>query len=604
MIKTQIKKFIEFSAEKLICVKDVTDPEYMKYNSFSIYMGLLFVATLTATITTVIQHQYSFLPFILGLTIVAFFSGHDVRKRRIPMKQLDLIVISVEILLTIMCPILYMTSGGLHSATTLWFFLVLVLSFIMLEGARKWFFLSLQAFFYIGIIILDVNELISTSGTLSEKEWGLGTIIAITVVPVSVGGYINFQLNEYRRQQQRLAIEIQDVSSKKEQTEELMAQVEEQKKIAENALKTQTEFLSNMNHEIRTPLNAVLGMSDVILRLDDVDQIHKLVLNIKGAATGLSVMLGDILEYSESGENVIKVSLEPYPVEAIFNSIRNMSVPRIEEKGLKFVEKRDKIPQMLKGDVTRLLQILSYIMNNAIKYTEKGSITFSALYDYEKKDLVLSISDTGIGIKKEDLPYIFDGFKRVEASEHKHTDGTGLGLTLAKKIIEKMGGTIVVDSTFGEGSTFIIRIPQVEVNMRESAFKPVEESSSKFELPGKRIMYVDNTQANHLIMDSILLDTGAFVGHEFGPKELLEYKTDRLKEYDMFIFDYDLPSMDAAQLMTHLRAKGIKVPIVCASDGFTAENADSIKDKGFAFFVTKPLKKQEVLEKITSYWYG
>ena len=599
----KINKFIEFSMDKLICIKDPTDPEYMKYNSFSIYMGLLFVATLSATITTVIQKQYSFLPIIIGLTVVAFFSGHDVRKRRLPMKQLNLILYFVEVLLTILCPVLYMTSGGLHSATTYWFFLVLMLTYIMVEGFHKWIFVFLQLALYLTVILLDGYGLVVVSGELSGRDWYLGVAVALISVSLSVGGYISFQLAEYKRQQQRLIIEIQDVSSKKEKSEELMMLVEEQRDIAEKALRTQSEFLSNMNHEIRTPLNAIIGISEVINRIDDVEQIHDLVSNITSAAKGLNVMLQDILEYSATGENKLEIHNEAYNTDVIFNSFRNMCVPRLEEKGLKFIQKRDRIPKLLMGDITRTQQVIFNIANNAIKYTEKGSITFDVRYDYDKQELNITVSDTGIGIEEEELPYIFDQFRRVEESKNKHTDGTGIGLALSKKIIEMMGGKISCESVFGQGSTFHISIPQAIVPVAASELADELPKKAKAEFPGKRIMYVDNTQANHLIMDSILLETGAFVGHEFNPSEVLDLAQSELKSYDAFIIDYVLPGMDGAELKKHLEGRGVTGYIICVTDDLSEKNVEKLKSKGAEIIVSKPLKRTEVHDLLNDLWY-
>lgn len=597
-----LQKFIDFSLNKLICIKDVTDPEYMKYNSFSIYMGLLFVATLTATITTAIQGQYTFLPFIIGLTIVAFFSGHDVRRKRIPMKQLEMIVMCVEILSTVICPILYVTSGGIHSATTIWFFLVINLTFIMLEGKKKWTFLTLQIVLYVGAIVMDGLGFVHISGEMAEGSWYFGTIVALVVVSFSIGGYIHFQLSEYRRQQQNLIMEIKEVSAKKSKTDELMKLVETQRDIAQKALKTQGEFLSNMNNEIRNPLNAIIGISEVISRIDDVDQIHDLIGNITGAAKGLNVMLGDILEYSETGENALEIHPEPYNTDIIFNSFRNMFVPSMEQKGLKFELEREKIPKVLIGDVTRTQQVLFHITNNAIKYTDKGKIVFSVSYDYDRQTLQMSIKDTGIGIKEEDIPDIFDQFKRLENANHRRTEGTGLGLALSKKIIEKMGGSIFVESVYGEGSLFTIRVPQAEVRKVPKESEQPVQTEIKYDFQGKKVMYVDNTQANHLIMDSMLLETGAFIGHEYSPKDLLDYSQDKLKSYDMFIIDYVLPVMDGAELLAHLRSRGVKAPAICASDELTEDNIMIFKRKGFNYFVSKPLKKSEVHKKLSEIW--
>lgn len=592
----KLQKLIERMVDKLICIKDVTDPEYMKYNSFSIYMGLLFIAMLAATFTTAIQGQYSFLPFIIGLTIVAFFAGHDVRKRRIPMKQLDMTVILVEVLLTVLCPVLYMVSGGLYSATTIWFFLVLILTFITLEGSKKWIFFIIQLVLYIGVLMLDRYGVVLILGKLSTSDWYLGTIVSLIVVSISVGGYISFQISEYMKQQKRLTSEIKDISLKKQKTEDLLEETKKQKNITEKALKTQSDFLLNMNQEIRTPLNAIIGLSEVISKIDDVDQIHELTKDVTSAAKGLGILINDILEYSATGDNRIVISPEPYNTDIIVNAFRNMCVPLIEEKGLEFEQKREKLPKLLMGDFNRTQQVLFHIANNAIKYTDKGKISFGVKYDYEKQQLILTISDTGIGIREEDMPYIFEQYRRVEKLGNNHLNSAGISLALSKKIIEKMGGSIAAESVYGEGSTFVISIPQSEVMVKERTRTNVTANNNKTDLNGRKIMYVDNGQANHLIIEAILSKAFATVECETTPKAVLNYTDDKLMTYDAYIVDYVLAGMDGAELMSNLRNRGVNAPVIAVSDELTEEKKELFSKKGFDGFVSKPFKGPEVYE--------
>lgn len=580
-------------------ISDPMDPDYLRYNTFSLYITLLFVAVVASTILTAVQKQYTFLPYAIVMCFVGYFSRTIVQKKRMSTKMFRKVVFGLEVFLTLLGPLLYVSSGGIRSSVSIWFFLILIYTTVMFEGRWQVIFYFLQIIFYFIAVILDYFGLIEVTGQLSETSWYLSLFVSIAVVSGCVGTLIMAQINEYKQRQNELIDEIKEASRQREQAEEIMAQYEEQREIAEKALKTRSEFLKNMSHEVKTPLNAILGLADVIGRLNDVNEIHTLVGNITNAAKGLNIIISDILEYSAGGDVEVEINNSPYPSELLFNSFRNMCVPQLESKGVGYKIERDRLPAFLMGDITRIQQILFNLLSNAVKYTNEGTVTYKVLYSYSNEELMIIVSDTGIGIKEDNLKTIFDSFERIEAADTKHTEGIGLGLSLCKKIIDALGGKISCQSVYGEGTSFIVKIPQKPV---DPALVQSKETTlhAKYDFSGKKILYVDNTQANHFALDRMLLDTGAYVGHSFSVKDVLELPDEKLRELDLVILDYVYQSMDAVHLLAHLREKGMICPALCAIGKNNLKEAEIVTKKGFEAIIEKPLVLEEVLKSISS----
>lgn len=591
-------------------IKDPTDPDYMRYNNFSLFISVLSYAMLASTILTAIQKQWNFLPISIALLVIAFAAAFTVRKYKLPKKVFLFVIYFLEIGITIASPVIYITSGGIKSSTTIWFFLVLILSIIILDGVSRVVFYILQLVVYLGVVALDYNGLITVSGELSRFAWYLSLYAAVPVVSLAIAVFIFNQINELRQGQERISEELKDTVKQKEDIERLTAELEQQKAIAERALNTQKEFISNMNHEVRTPLNTVIGLAEIVSRVDDIDEVHNLTYAIRNAANGVGALVEDILEYSATGDLKPNLKLAPYHTEALLGAFRNICVPALEKKGIAYEVRRDAMPTFLLGDITRIQQILHHLFSNAVKFTNEGKVIYRVNYNFEKQELTICVEDTGIGIDTDDLPYIFDPFKRTEDSEHKHTTGIGIGLTLTKKIVDSMHGDIYVQSGVGKGSVFTVVIPQKETKMEGNPMggpvapglikNPVNKEKTGYDFRGKKLMFVDSTMPNHLIFDRMIIDTGIFSAHENDPKEIVNQPSSKLREFDIFIIDYNLPSIDGAQLLMHMRTKGIKAPVICMSNDINEGNKEEYLSKGFAGCLSKPLNRDELLATIDS----
>lgn len=277
---------------------------------------------------------------------------------------------------------------------------------------------------------------------------------------------------------------------------------------AEKADRAKSDFLASMSHEIRTPINAVLGMNELIIRESSEENIRDYAKDIESSGRMLLSLINDILDFSKVESGKMEIISVEYDLASVINDIINMLSTKAKDKGLDFLVEVDQtIPSMLYGDERKITQIITNLMTNAIKYTEKGSVKLSikGAEDDIGYKLYLSVSDTGKGIKEEDQKRLFESFTRVDEVENRAIEGTGLGLTLTKCFTEMMGGELSVESVYGEGSTFTAYIRQEIVKAdpigdfeeRIARKRQQRENSSQgLHAPGCKVLVVDDVQMN------------------------------------------------------------------------------------------------------------
>ncbi|WP_424244968.1 PAS domain S-box-containing protein [Elusimicrobium posterum] len=267
---------------------------------------------------------------------------------------------------------------------------------------------------------------------------------------------------------------------------------------AELANKTKSEFLANMSHEIRTPMNAILGMTDLAIRKNPPEGIGEYLKNIKGAASSLLAIINDILDFSKVEAGIIEIIPANYDVNSLINDLSTVIKMRIGNKPIDFIiEDNPALPRTLIGDIVRVKQIALNILTNAVKFTDSGfvKVTFDAAPADNKNEVMLkvSVTDSGIGIKKEDLPLLFGNFSQLDTKKNRNVEGTGLGLAISKKFTELMGGSIKVESEYGKGSCFSFEIKQGVADARSSA---VIESDKN---PKAAVWIENETRADSII---------------------------------------------------------------------------------------------------------
>ena len=299
-------------------------------------------------------------------------------------------------------------------------------------------------------------------------------------------------------------------------------ELREAKAAAEYASQAKSVFLSNMSHEIRTPINAVLGMNEMILRESEEQNILEYSENIRTAGTTLLGLINDILDFSKIEAGKMDIIPVNYDLSSVINDLVMMIQARTDKKGLLLKLDFDgDIPKMLYGDEVRIKQVVTNILTNAVKYTEKGSVTFHIGYERIADDpgsvfLDFSVADTGIGIKPEDMAKLFSEFERIEEKRNRNIEGTGLGMNITKSLLEMMGTSLKVESVYGEGSTFSFRLKQKVIKWdslgdyeaaHRASLLSMKKYQEKFTAPDAHVLVVDDTPMNLTVFKGLLKKT-------------------------------------------------------------------------------------------------
>ena len=415
-----------------------------------------------------------------------------------------------------------------------------------------------------------------------------------------------------------------------ESAKELLKSKEE----ADRANRGKSDFLSNMSHEIRTPINAVLGMNEMILReslealknlpgdnesvMQIFSDISKYSGNIESAGNNLLSLINDILDFSKIESGKMQLVEANYKLSSVLNDVCNMIFFKAKEKGLAFSVDVDRtIPDVLNGDEIRVRQIIINILNNAVKYTKEGHVDLnvrSQEYDsYEKRAicLIVSVSDTGIGIKEEDIGKLFTKFERVDLEQNSTVEGTGLGLAITQNLLEMMGGDIEVKSVYNEGSTFIIRLPQVVVNDEpvgdfkrkfDESIETMETYVESFHAPDAHILVVDDTKMNLLVVEGLLKNTGLKIDTATSGARSIELARDN--HYDIILMDQRMPEMNGTQAMQHIKdEKGVNAttPFICLTADAISGAKERYMESGFTDYLTKPIDYSALEKMLINY---
>ena len=386
--------------------------------------------------------------------------------------------------------------------------------------------------------------------------------------------------------------------------QKIISELEKDKEEVEVASKAKTDFLSNMSHDIRTPMNAIIGFSESLLMEELSDYQKGEVQNIYDAATTLLAIINNILDVSriESGKEEKKE--KPYEFRKIIMQLTSVITSKIDKQKVRFNINIDKnVPTHYIGDELKLYQILMNLLSNAVKYTESGSINFSVsadIFDNEAR-LKFIVSDTGIGIKKEDYDKLFVKFSRINNPENNHEiEGTGLGLVITKSLTELLGGTINFESEYGKGTTFTVVIPQkiyrgAEQNAVNDVSKIATVSSVHFDGSLYDVLVVDDNNLNLKVAERILSDYKFQITLASSGEEAISKITSGAR-YDLIFLDHMMPGMDGIQTLRELKKiEGVKIPPVIA---LTANAMVGMKEmylnEGFDGYISKPINREEL----------
>ncbi len=378
-------------------------------------------------------------------------------------------------------------------------------------------------------------------------------------------------------------------------------------KQANSAAKAKGNFLASTSHEIRTPMNAILGMNEMILREAENDpETAKAANNIKNAGNLLLSIINNILDISKIESGKMDLYNSDYHLYPLLTSVEENVSSMVKAKNLSYeleIEDED-MPEYLNGDELRLSQLLSNLVDNAVKYTREGYVKVRVSYeqiDHSKLNLIISVQDSGIGIKPEDMDRLFTPFERVHFKEAQNISGAGLGLTLVKYIIDLMGGKIEINSTYGVGSIFTVTIPQNfgdrNISVREyKETVPEEPDDSPTVFPDAKILVVDDTQVNLAVARGMLKDSQAQVETAMSGEEALNLIED--KKYDIVFLDHRMPGMDGIETLNYAKThvKKSRLPVFIA---LTADAGSGARERyialGFDDYLAKPFKPGEMI---------
>lgn len=380
------------------------------------------------------------------------------------------------------------------------------------------------------------------------------------------------------------------------------------------ANEAKSHFLSTMSHDIRTPMNAILGLNEMVLRDSHEEEIVAYSESIRTAGKTLMGIINDILDFSKIEAGKMDIIDVDYSFVSMLNDLVNMVQGKARDKGLSFdIEVDRDIPAILHGDEIRIKQVITNILSNAVKYTKEGSITFKAGFEKMEENpdsvkLIISVKDTGIGIKPEDMDRLFVAFERIDENKNRNIEGTGLGMSIAQSFLRMMGSSIEVESQYGKGSTFSFELVQgvrdwSPIGNYEETFKRAVSERQRyresFTAPDARLLVVDDTEVNLLVFKNLLKRTKLQIDTATSGNEgIALYKRNK---YDAIFLDHMMPEKDGIETITEM--KGIQdspntlTPIICLTANAISGMREMYINAGFNDYITKPIdpKRLEVL---------
>jgi len=504
------------------------------------------------------------------------------------------------VLCDIIFPIIFFSSGGIRSGMLAYFMLGSVILFLLLgDNTGDCVFMTIVFLTVNSLCILysHYNPAIVTH-IQSEAMLYLDVIVAFIVSAVLVEMALWFQNRLYKNEQKR----------------------------AEEAMKAKDEFLASMSHELRTPLNAIIGLSEIQMKMkkDLPKSSYEDIKHIYESGTTLLRIINDILDISKIGSGRFELICTEYSTVDMVNDAISMNKVRIGDKPINFEVSIDpSLPSMLFGDELRVRQILNNILSNAFKYTHSGTVSMAVSGKVSAAGMVFmqtKITDTGIGIRREDIPLLFGKYNKLDNAKNHNIEGTGLGLSITRELLHMMGGKIMVDSDYGKGSTFSFEVPQKIIDktpigeekansLADFTYKDNKSKQHEFaytDLSGMRVLVVDDVDINLYVTSEMLAPYKMEVDCVESGREVVDLVKKANPEYDIIFMDHMMPGIDGVEATRIIREEigtdyAKTVPIVALTANALVGNEELFLNSGFQAFLTKPmdlLKLDETMKKL------
>ena len=493
-------------------------------------------------------------------------------------------VVTIIMIFLMMFPYLFFKSGGYKGGMVSFYIFGILFTVFMLEGKVMFFTSFMEMVVYIATIMIAYQNPQMVVWFSSEKEVVMDLLIGFCASSISVAAVMYLHFRMYNKQQEIL---------------------EEARIEAQSANKAKSVFLANMSHEIRTPINVMLGMNEMILRESECEEIRQYAKSIERSGGYLISLINNILDISRIESGKMEIEEGKYELRQLLDEVMLIAEKQAEQKSLKMNLIFDKtLPAYLIGDVIHIKQILLNLINNAVKYTKEGQIDIKVSKNAEETKLIFEVKDTGIGIKEENLPVLFDAFMRVDSKKNKKIKGTGLGLAIAKQLAEQMDGTIWVESVYGKGSSFFVQLPMKKVSdgkISNVEWKETDERKRRsFVAPQAKILIVDDNPENLMVTRSLLKRTAVFVDTAASGEECV-HKV-RQNVYDLILLDYMMPQMDGIDTIRELK-KDVQfhIPVIALTADVTKGIEQTFLREGFCAYLSKPVMWSKLEDLLMKY---
>ena len=523
---------------------------------------LLLIAMAISLFATFRYSRYDVAAFVLGIIIIAFIF-----------------------------PVMFIQSAALNSGADVWLALGFGYIFIMFSGKRQLFFCILCVLVYGGTYLYALANPEAIVPMASERLAYLDSYFSVIAVGFLVGSILKLQSKVFEKEHK---LNLQ------------------QKEALEKSSNAKNVFFANMSHELRTPITAIIGLNEMIMRENVSEATLEYAKNIEQASKLLLNQINDILDLSQIEIQKMHLVPAPYHTKELLGELVDMIRVRMKNKNLDlFLDIDRNIPTELFGDVRRLQQIYLNILDNAVKYTEEGSVTLSVSAEPGENDVVMlqvKVADTGIGIRKEDLEHIYDSFSRVDEKNHTGIIGSGLGLAITKELVHMMQGEIAVDSIYTKGSVFTVTIPQKvvnpesigDINLLDKEINGMNSYQPCFEAPEVKGLIVDDNAVISMVISKLLTDTKVKVDIANSGQECLALTMK--KQYHVILMDCMMSRMNGTETLQAVRGQenGLcrETPVIALTANALAGTEQKYRELGFDGYLEKPVHGKALEEEI------